>query len=351
MRKKHLLIAGGGTGGHIAPAIAIGSAASEHFRVSYACTPRPVDTMMYAAVAEPVHVMNPPRIDKGMRLLLPFTATISFLKARALIKSIGADVVLGTGGYSSFFAIVAARSLGIPAAVFDSNAISGRSNRIASRFCRIAFTGLKSGETGLNCRTVQTGTPVSGKMNKTATVLARKRLGIPEDFPVILFLGGSQGAKAINDLALAVGEDVSVLLQCGNSDYKRVLKQSKTMDNFTVKPFLTDLSLWYSAAALAVARAGGQTIAELAAFGLPAVLVPYPYAAEDHQMANAAVILNAGGALLRTQTETEHSDFTGFLLKLGGDRKKLAEMSAAMQSIFPDDPAEKIVLLLRELVQ
>ena len=68
-------------------------------------------------------------------------------------------------------------------------------------------------------------------------------------------------------------------------------------------------------------------------------------------MANAAVILNAGGALLRTQTETEHSDFTGFLLKLGGDRKKLAEMSAAMQSIFPDDPAEKIVLLLRELVQ
>ncbi|MCK5036364.1 MAG: UDP-N-acetylglucosamine--N-acetylmuramyl-(pentapeptide) pyrophosphoryl-undecaprenol N-acetylglucosamine transferase, partial [Candidatus Sabulitectum sp.] len=197
----------------------------------------------------------------------------------------------------------------------------------------------------------QTGTPVSGKMNKTVTALARKELGIPENFPVILFLGGSQGAKAINDLALAMGEDVSVLLQCGNGDYQRVLEQSKTMENFTVKPFLADLSLWYSAAELVVARAGGQTIAELAAFGLPAVLVPYPYAAEDHQTANAAAIRNAGGALLRTQTETEHSDFTGFLLKLGGDRKKLAEMSASMQSVFPDDPAGKIVLLLQGLVQ
>ncbi len=350
MSRIHLLIAGGGTGGHIAPATAIGSAASEHFRVSYACTPRPVDKLMYSVVAEPVHVMNPPRIDKGMRLLLPFTATISFLKARALIKSIGADVVLGTGGYSSFFAIVAARSLGIPAAVFDSNAIPGRSNRIASRFCRIAFTGLKGGEAGLNCRTVQTGTPVSGKLKKTDTATARGTLGIPKDSPVILFLGGSQGAKAINELALAVGEDASVLLQCGNSDYQRVLKRSKTMDNFTVKPFLDDLSMWYSAAELAVARAGGQTIAELSAFGLPSVLVPYPYAAEDHQTANAAAIQNAGGALLRTQKETEQSDFIGTLLKLSHNGEKLQKMSVAVQSVFPGDPAENIVSLLRELV-
>lgn len=350
MSMKHLLIAGGGTGGHIAPAIAAGERASDFFEVSYACTPRPVDSMMYSAVTNQVHVMNPPRVDKGMKFFLPFTAARSFLIARALLKSIKADVVLGTGGYSSFFAIAAARSLGIPAAIFDSNAIPGKSNRIASRFCKIAFTGLPGGERGLNCRTILTGTPVSGKMKKTSVLIARKAIGIPGNRPVFLFLGGSQGAKAINDLALNIKGDVSVLLQCGKSDYQRVVKQSKNRKKLKVMPFINDLSLWYSAADLAVARAGGQTIAELSAFGLPAVFIPYPYAAEDHQTANAAAVEKAGGALCRSQREIESLDSDQFLLKLINNRDELANMSTAVKSIFPSDPAESIVSNLRELL-
>ncbi|MCD4706304.1 MAG: UDP-N-acetylglucosamine--N-acetylmuramyl-(pentapeptide) pyrophosphoryl-undecaprenol N-acetylglucosamine transferase [Candidatus Sabulitectum sp.] len=347
---KHLLIAGGGTGGHIAPAIAVGERASDQLRVFYACTPRPVDEMMYSGVSSPVHVMNPPRVDKGMRLLLPFTAAREFFNARALLKSIKADVVLGTGGYSSFFAIVAARSLGIPAAIFDSNASPGKSNRIASRFCKVAFTGFPGGEGGLKCPAILSGTPVSKTMKKTTVSTARKSLGVPEDKPVLLFLGGSQGAKAINDLALKIKGDVSILLQCGTRDYQRVLQRSSDLNNISVKPFIHDLSLWYSAADLVVARAGGQTIAELSAFGLPAVFVPYPFAAEDHQTANATAVVKAGGALLRSQKETEPAEFGRMLLGLTGNREKLATMAEAMKSIFPSDPAGSIISNLMELL-
>ncbi|MCK5132990.1 MAG: UDP-N-acetylglucosamine--N-acetylmuramyl-(pentapeptide) pyrophosphoryl-undecaprenol N-acetylglucosamine transferase [Candidatus Sabulitectum sp.] len=351
MSRKHLLIAGGGTGGHIAPAIAVGERASDFFKVSYASTPRPVDSMMYSAVTSSVHVMNPPRVDKGMRLLLPFTALRAFFKARSLLRSIKADVVLGTGGYSSFFAIAAARSLGIPAAIFDSNVIPGKSNRIASRFCKVAFTGLPGGEVGLSCAAILTGTPVSGKMKRTPVSIARKTIGIPEDRPVLLFLGGSQGARAINDLALGMKEDVdvSVLLQCGKSDYQRVLQKASHLKNVIVKPFV-DLSLWYSASDLVTARAGGQTIAELSAFGLPVVLIPFPHSAENHQIANAAAIEETGGAILRSQREVESPGFDQFLIQLIDNREELAKMSMAMKSIFPSDPAENIVSHLRELL-
>ena len=351
MKIKHLLIAGGGTGGHITPAIAIGNKALESFKVSYVCTPRPVDALMYADYSSVLHVLNPPRVDKGMKLLFPFTAARSFLIARSLLKTIKVDIVLGTGGYSSFFAIAAARSLGIPAAIFDSNAIPGRSNRIASRFCKIAFTGLPGGETGLNCQAIHTGTPISEKMKKTPASIARKESGIPEDRPVLLFLGGSQGAKAINDLALGIRGDVSILLQSGKRDYERVLQQVNGRDNIQVKSFLHDLSLWYSAADLVVARAGAQTIGELSGFGLPAVFVPYPYAAEDHQTANAAAVERMGGALLVPQTEAEASDFSNLLIQLINNREELADMSKAMKSVFPRDPAESIVAHLKEMLR
>ncbi|MCD6587709.1 MAG: UDP-N-acetylglucosamine--N-acetylmuramyl-(pentapeptide) pyrophosphoryl-undecaprenol N-acetylglucosamine transferase [Candidatus Fermentibacteraceae bacterium] len=349
MSMKHLLIAGGGTGGHITPAIAVGQTASEYFRVSYVCTPRPVDTLMYADI-ENVSVMNPPRLDKGRRMLLPFTATKSFFSARSLLKSTGVDVVLGTGGYSSFFAVAAARSLGIPAALFDSNAVCGKSNRLASRFCRMAFTGLPGGEKGLHCEVFHTGTPVSDKLIKVPD--SRTTLGIPENSSVILFLGGSQGASAVNDLAVDTAEeDVFVLLQTGERDYSRVISRSDRLSGIKIDSFVHDLSVWYSAADLVVARAGGQTIAELAYFGLPAVLVPYPFAAEDHQTANAEAVADKGAALLVAQHSAKSSGFVQIVVSLAADKDKLQKMSQAMSSVFPSDPALSIVSHLREMTQ
>jgi UDP-N-acetylglucosamine--N-acetylmuramyl-(pentapeptide) pyrophosphoryl-undecaprenol N-acetylglucosamine transferase len=305
---------------------------------------------MYADFGDSVHVMNPTRADKGMKLLLPFTATKSLFAAGSLLKSVEADAVLGTGGYLSFFVVAAARFLGIPAAIFDSNAHSGRSNRLASRFCKAAFTGLPGGGVGLHCPVFQTGTPVSENMKKVDVYEARKTLDIPEDRPVVLCLGGSQGAASINNLALSMGGATTVLLQCGNSDYERVLNKSQYMDHLRIQPFIKNLSLWYSAADLVVARAGGQTIAELAAFGLPAVLVPYPFAAEDHQNANAKAVADAGAALLVNQNRTASTEFIQRITALAEDTVELVRMSSAMNSIFPPAPADVIVSHLQEMI-
>lgn len=349
MKRPNLLIAGGGTGGHIAPAIAVGNAARQSFSVSYACTPRPVDRIMYSEVKETVHVMNPPRLDRGMKLLFPLTATASLLRALKLLKSNRIDAVLGTGGYSSFFAIMAARILNKPATLLDTNAIPGRSNRIASRFCRVAFTGFPGGERGLRCPSQHTGTPVSASLEKHSTAHARRKLGLDEDRPVVLFLGGSQGARAVNDLALEMPGELTVLLQCGKTDLERAAAAGKGRD-LIIEPFLKDLSLWYSAAELAVARAGGQTIAELSAFGLPAVLIPYPYAADDHQTANAAVAERAGAAILSSQGETTPTELSRLLLRLLSTPVELDGMRRAMGSLYPPDPAGEIARHLLELV-
>lgn len=349
MKTLNLLIAGGGTGGHISPALAVGSRAEEFFRVSYACTPRPVDKIMYGKAEVEAHVMNPPRIDRGMKLLLPFTALRALLKAGKLLKEKEIDIVLGTGGYSSYFAIAAAWFLGKPAALLETNAVAGRSNRMASRFCREAFTGFSEGASGLHCRTRHTGTPVSSGLKLYEMREARKALGIPKDRPVVVFLGGSQGAAAVNDLALGVSDDFTVLLQCGARDHERVVELASNRKNLIVQPFIDDLSRWYSAAELAVARAGGQTIAELSRFRLPAVLIPFPFAAEDHQTANAAVVERVGAGVLRQQGGLSSQELSELLLRLISQPGKLEEMKKAAESLYPADPPGLITERLREM--
>lgn len=349
--RKNLLIAGGGTGGHIAPALASGKRAQGFFNVYYACTPRPVDRRMYAEAGVTAEVMDPPRVDRGMRLLLPFTALRALVRAVYFLRKKHIDIVLGTGGYSSFYSIAAAGLSGIPAALFESNAHAGRSNRLASRFCRKAFTGFSAGAEGLRCRSFHTGTPVSGGLRRYDREAVKAELGIPDELPAVLFLGGSQGAEAVNDLALGIKGDFHVLLQCGARDHERVCRAAEGREDITVEPFIDDLSKWYSAAELAVARAGGQTIAELSAFRLPAVLVPFPYAAEDHQTLNALEVESARGGIMKQEAELDPSGLSGILCGLLTDRGVLREMGKAISGLYPEDPAGRIVEHLKELVE
>jgi UDP-N-acetylglucosamine--N-acetylmuramyl-(pentapeptide) pyrophosphoryl-undecaprenol N-acetylglucosamine transferase len=292
--------------------------------------------------------MNPPRVDRGMRLLLPFSATAALVRAVMLQKKLQIHAVLGTGGYSSFFSIAAAWLLRRPAALLDSNAIPGRSNRIASRFCRAAFTGLPGGETGLKCPVFRTGIPVSSSLVRYSREEARSMLGLPGDEPVVLFLGGSQGARAINDMALGF-RGARVLLQCGQADHERVSRLAEKNVNLIVKPFLPDLSVWYSAAELAVARAGGQTIAEMSFLRLPAVLVPFPFAAEDHQTANASAVSACGAGVLLPEGALGAEEFENFLEEMLKNKEQLEKMAEAMAGINPVNPAEAIVTKLREM--
>jgi len=345
---KKVLIAGGGTGGHIAPALAVGKriTCEGWAEVFYAGTERPVDAAMYAPEGDRAHTLRSPRIDKGARVLLPFTGTAALIRALSLLRRLGADAVLGTGGYASFYCVAAAWLCGIPSAVLDTNAIPGRSNRLVSRFAKLAFAAFPGQEGLFHCAVRTAGIPVQ---DRPRPVGARARLGFSDDDRVVLFLGGSQGARAVNDLAMACPPGISVLLQCGESDEKRVRERVKGRAGFIAGGFLADLSDWYAAADLAVARAGAQTLAELSGFGVPTVFIPYPHAADDHQAANAMMAVRAGAALMKRQETLEPEAFWMELKALLDDRRSLSGMALAMSGLLPRNAAQVVSEELRRL--
>jgi len=339
-----IAIAGGGTGGHISPAIAVAEAIREKApdtAIDFIATPRPVDGRMYKKFGDSVHILNPPRIDRGVSdiALLPFRAVKAFVRARKLLRKINSSVLFATGGYSCFFPVLAARSLGIPSLIHESNSIPGRANRLASRFTNEVLTGFYSAADGFSKDTTCTGNPVRLSLIKYDKEFARKKLNIPDGVPVVLFLGGSQGARAINDFALRAPDGIYVLLQCGSGDIERIGEKSSDSRMIRIIDFSDDPAMLYSAADIAVARAGAMTIAELTWFRIPAVYVPYPLAADNHQERNAAEIADRGGALAISQDETRAEVLWGTVINLLKDADKIQEMKTCLQEIMPDNPA------------
>lgn len=349
-----LTIAGGGTGGHISPAIAVAQAMDEiapSMEIDFIATPRPVDARMYKEYGSAVHVLDPPRIDRGITdlLLLPFRGIRQYMRARGLLKRLGTEVLFATGGYPSFFPILAAGRMGIPTAIHESNSIPGRSNLMSARFADLVMTGFRSAGDRFRGDTLFTGNPVRPSMRIYTKAEARKELELPDGVPVVLFLGGSQGARAVNDLALEAPEGVQVVLQCGSRDLDRVRDKGGGRKRMRIYDFVDSPDLFYSAADIAVARSGAMTVAELAWFRLPAVFIPYPYAADDHQRWNAAEVASAGGAVVMDQNGLQPQALwnrIGALL----DGKRLRSMGSALESLMPENPAYLIARAISALI-
>ena len=343
----NVAIAGGGTGGHISPAIAVAEAIWERCpdtNIDFISTPRPVDRRMYYKFGDKVHILNSPRIDRGVLdvALLPLRAVREFFKARKLLRKLGSAVLFATGGYPSFFPVIAARSLGIPSIIHESNSIAGRANRLASRFSDKVLTGFHSAASGFRRGAIYSGNPVRLSLQKYDRGYAREKLNVPDEVPVVLFLGGSQGARAINDAALGAPENVYVLLQCGSRDKERILEESSDLQMIQVIDFVDDPALLYSAADLAVARSGSMTVAELTWFRIPAVYIPYPFAADDHQKWNALEIADKGGALVSIQESTDAVALWSTISDLFEDESIMQRMKTSLEGIMPVNPADTI---------
>jgi UDP-N-acetylglucosamine--N-acetylmuramyl-(pentapeptide) pyrophosphoryl-undecaprenol N-acetylglucosamine transferase len=349
-----LAIAGGGTGGHISPAIAVAEVIAEtvpEARIDFICTPRPVDTRMYADFGEAVHVMAPPRIDKGPLgvLLLPVRSIREFYRSRALLRRLGTEVLFATGGYPSVFPVLAARSMGIPCAIHESNSIPGRANRLTSRFTDLVMTGFRRAGEHFSGKTVYTGNPVRPSLAMIPADRAREELELPADKPVVLFLGGSQGARALNDVALKVPDNVCLLLQCGGRDLERVKAGAPADRCMRIFDFVDDPALLYSAADVAVARSGAMTVAELTKFQVPAFYVPYPHAADDHQRFNAMEAAESGGARVVMQDELNAEQLWMQLTDLIADPAGMESMRESLRQMMPVNPAETIGELILDL--
>jgi len=249
------------------------------------------------------------------------------------------DVVLGGGGYVGGPMVLAAARRRIPSALMEADAQLGLANRLAAPFAKRVFLAFSiSGRTGSKYRVV--GRPIPARSRPAPREQARAGLGLPTEGPVLLVAGGSQGARALNELVVESFGPAgpAVLHLCGETQLEG-LRGRVSRPDYKLLAFLDDYGAALGAADLVLARAGGG-VWELAAAGKPAILVPYPFATSDHQTRNARYFQAAGGAIL--VPETELGGVPEIVRSLLDDPRRLQEMSAAMLRVARPDAADEI---------
>lgn len=356
----HALIACGGTGGHLFPGIAVGEVlASRGHDVTLLISEKKIDTL--AASGHPEL-----RFEKMPFLAMPkpwSPKMFGFLKGlwkgtaacRKIIRDHDVDVVLGMGGFTSFAPLYAGRKEGCTTLIHESNAIPGKANKLNARYSDIVLCGLEACKAHFpkhgDVRVV--GTPIRSSMRKQSSDDPYAFFKLDKDKRTLLIMGGSQGARGVNravGMALEQFEKmgIQVLHIAGPTDYEEVrdvyakiplLKQH-------VAAFCHRMELAYRVADLAVARSGASSMSELAYFGVPSLLVPYPHAAEDHQTRNAEIFDKAGAARLMRESELNADTLAEAVRSIINDPRKAGEMKKAAQKMAVKNSAEKIADLL-----
>lgn len=261
------------------------------------------------------------------------------LACRRIISRRRPHVVLGGGGYVAGPMVLAASSSGVPAALTEADAHLGLANRLAVPFASRVFLSFPiAGRDGGKYRV--TGRPIHARSRSLPRAEARARLELPQEGSLLLVFGGSQGARALNELVVdAFGAAGPLVLHvCGLRDHD-ALRPRVSREGYRLVPFLDEFGAALGAADLALARAGGS-VWELAAAGLPAVLVPYPFATADHQTANARHFERAGGAIV--VPEAQLGSVPELLRSLLGDERRRRALAAGMRAAARPDAAETI---------
>lgn len=353
-------IACGGTGGHLFPGLAVGEVLrGRGHEVLLFVSEKEIDAR---ALREHPDMAREQLPSIGLPSLFS-PAIVSFLRRlRASLKTCGAlydrdrpAAVLGMGGFTSIAPLIAARWRGIPAFLHESNAIPGKANRLAARFCGAVLLGFADcAKYFPKRRTVVTGTPIRRALTEGAPSPeeARRRLGLAADRMTLLVMGGSQGAAGINALLMQAaphfgGVDMQVVHLAGERDVDTVRGAYESVGvPAAVLPFCDRMQDVYAAADLAVSRAGAASLGELSFFGLPSVLIPYPYAAENHQRLNAGVFERAGAARVVIEREVSGDGLAPLLRSLLESPGGLGKMSAAARALAPQDAAGKVADVL-----
>jgi UDP-N-acetylglucosamine--N-acetylmuramyl-(pentapeptide) pyrophosphoryl-undecaprenol N-acetylglucosamine transferase len=257
---------------------------------------------------------------------------------RAILRRRRPDAVLGAGGFVAGPMVLAARLEGIPCALTEADAHLGLANRLAAPLADRVFLALPVGRDGEKYRAV--GRPIPAASRPVERNEARSRLGLARDARVVLVFGGSLGARLLNDLALDAWAESgpSVIHLCGDRDYPELQGRALRSD-YILRPFIDEIGVAYGAADVVLARAGGS-VWELAAAGLPAVLVPGEFATGQHQEKNARWFVDAGGAV--AVPEAMAKEAPGIVEALLDDGDRLAAMAAAMCAVAKPDAAEEI---------
>lgn len=347
---KRLLVAASGTGGHLFPALAVSEELAD-YQVEWLGVPNRMETRLVPS-AYPLHTIPVEGIQQRFSLkliFLPSRLVNSVLQVRRLLRQGKFHGLLTTGGYIAAPAIIAGRSLGLPTILHESNALPGKVTRWLSPWCSTVALGFETAAQYLpKAKTVFVGTPVRSQFFEPCDC----ELPVPEDALLIVVAGGSQGAVAVNRLVrqcapawLEAGAWIVHLTGDNDPDAKAF-----EHPHYLSMPFYDNMAGLWQRANLAISRSGAGTLTELAVTQTPAILIPYPYAAEDHQAHNAAVFAAVGGAAVFRESALAPAVLEAEVLDLLRSPQTLAEMTSAVASLAVTDSTERLAELVRQLL-
>jgi UDP-N-acetylglucosamine--N-acetylmuramyl-(pentapeptide) pyrophosphoryl-undecaprenol N-acetylglucosamine transferase len=353
-----MLLAGGGTGGHLFPAVALAQRLLElepEASVQFVGTERGIEARVLPQMELPLATIDIEGVvGRGWRTALALGPKLvrSVRQSLAILKDFDPDVVVGVGGYASAPVLTAALLKKRPTLIHEQNAWPGLTNRLLGPWVdRVCLSFADSDRAFHRGRTVVTGNPLRAGMEDCPP--------LAEGEPTLLVFGGSRGARAINDAMVAALPHLEswrgrleIIHQAGSEDLERV-RQGYAAAGWQaqVLPFIDDMAGAYRRATLVICRAGATTIAELTACGRPSVLIPYPHAAGDHQSANARALGRRGAALMLPQEELTAELLARLVGDLLADRERLLSMSGAARSMARRGAADLILKECRAIMQ
>ncbi len=364
MTKLRFLISGGGTGGHIFPAVSIANALREKHPdceiLFVGALGRMEMTRVPAAGYEIVGL--PVRGFDRANLLKNFAVVWDLLKSmrqvKRIIKDFRPDVAIGVGGYASGAAMKVAARMGIPVLLQEQNGFAGVTNKLlrndAQKIC-VAYEGME--KFFPKEKIILTGNPVRQNLLQGTKAEAYKEFGFSPERKTLLIIGGSLGARTINRSVMAhlqelIDADVQILWQTGKNyiDECRAAAEKYQSENLIVTDFVSRMDLAYAMADLVISRAGASSISELCLLGKPCVLVPSPNVAEDHQTHNAMALVNKNAAVLVKDVDAENA-LIAEALRLIADEARLAELRTNILTLAERDSASRIADEVLKLVK
>ncbi len=348
-----MIIAGGGTGGHLFPGVAVAEALREQdvrHEVLFVGTERGLEKRVLPELGYPLATLDVEGIKgRSWRNSLQAALKIpkSMIQAYKITRDFSPDVVLGVGGYASGPAVLAAHLMGIKTAIAEQNAIPGVTNRILANFVDRIFLSFPDRDGEFPARkSMVTGNPIRAAFAAAAAATRRE----PGEAFRLLVFGGSQGAHALNTAMLAAAalledlrETVRISHQTGAKDVPEVRAGYEKLGiNATVHPFIMDMARAYREADLLICRAGATSVAEITAMGKAAILIPFPFAIHDHQTKNAEVLVRAEAALMIPERELTGARLARAIRELAASPERVAAMSARSRDLGRPQAAAEI---------
>jgi UDP-N-acetylglucosamine--N-acetylmuramyl-(pentapeptide) pyrophosphoryl-undecaprenol N-acetylglucosamine transferase len=356
-----IAIACGGTGGHFYPGLAVGEALRHRgWEVTLLISPKPVDQAgARAATGMKVETLPAAAFTNGRRLAFITGSIKSYFAVRKIFAARPPAAVLAMGGFTSAPPVLAAWRSGARTFIHESNSIPGRANRLLARRVDHAFVGFPGAAEQLGTAAVTvTGTPVRAQFRPQPPGQCRTMLGLDARRPVLLVVGGSQGASGLNDRMIeclptltSLASDLQFIHLTGASDMDKVrARYDELKRRALVQDFSPRMDLAIGAATAAVSRAGASALAELAAMRVPAVLVPLPTAADNHQLHNARAFERSGAALLLEQKNATAGTLARMICRIIGSGQPRNNMCAALANWHKPHAADEIADLILKQV-